>query len=273
MGDLQKRGGVSGLEEARDVVARLRGEDGCPWDKEQTLESLKPFLLEECYELLEAVDSGDPDLHKEELGDVLLQVLLQSRIRQEEGEFEFDDVARALSAKLVRRHPHVFGNVNVSSSDEVIRNWDAIKANEKGSRAASLLDGVPCDLPALHRAQRIQSRASRAGFDWEDVEPVLDKINEELTETREAVASGCPERIRDEIGDLFFSIVNLCRLEDVNADDALRQTTRKFIGRFQEMERRLRAKGLEPADATPAEMDEIWEHIKSEGRLTSRQHS
>ena len=175
MADHPKRGGVSALEEAINVVARLRGDDGCPWDKEQTLESLKPYLLEECYELLEALDTGDSDLHKEELGDVLLQVLLQSRIRQEEGDFAFDDVARALSAKLIRRHPHVFGDVRVSDSEEVIRNWDAIKATEKGNKVGSLLDGVPRDLPALHRAQRIQLRASRAGFDWKEIEPVSRK--------------------------------------------------------------------------------------------------
>jgi tetrapyrrole methylase family protein/MazG family protein len=264
MGNTQKRADPSGFEQAYDVVERLRGEDGCPWDREQTLETLKPYLVEECYELLEALDSGDPDCHKEELGDVLLQVLLQSRIRQEQGEFEFDDVARSLSTKLIRRHPHVFGDVNVANSDEVVRNWDAIKANEKGCSDASVLDGVPLELPALQRAQRIQSRVSRVGFDWDNVEPVLEKIVEELAETKEAIASGSPERVRDEIGDLLFSIVNLCRLEKVNADDALRHATRKFIMRFQEVERRLRAKGMGPSDVTLAELDAHWEHIKQE---------
>ena len=270
MGDPQQREIRSGLEEAHRVVARLRGEDGCPWDREQTLDSLKPYLLEGCYELLEALDSSDPERHKEELGDVLLQILLQSRIREEEGEFAFDDVAHTLSHKLVRRHPHVFGDVSVSSSEDVVRNWAAIKAGEKGHKDASLLDGVPVDLPALQRAQRIQSRASRAGFDWEASDPVLDKIDEELSETRDAIASGNPGRVRDEIGDLLFSIVNLCRHENVNADDALRRTTRKFIARFQELEKRLSAENREPTGATLAEMDEHWDQIKREERTDRR---
>jgi len=264
MGDPQKHADQGGFEQACDVVARLRGEGGCPWDREQTLETLKPYLVEECYELLEALDSGDPDNHKEELGDVLLQILLQSRIRQEQGDFEFDEVARSLSAKLIRRHPHVFGDVSVANSDEVVRNWDAIKADEKGSTDASVLDGVPLALPALPRAQRIQSRASRVGFDWQNVEPVLAKIAEELTEMKEAVWSGDSERIQDEIGDLLFSIVNLCRLENVDADDALRHSTRKFIMRFQEVERRLRAQGKGPSDVTSSELDAHWERIKKD---------
>lgn len=268
MGYPQKHANQGGFKQAYDIVAQLRGEDGCPWDREQTLESLKAYLVEECYELLEAVDSGDPDSHKEELGDVLLQILLQSRIRQEQGDFEFDDVARSLSAKLIRRHPHVFGDVSVANSDEVVRNWDAIKADEKGSVNASVLDGVPLALPALQRAQHIQSRASRVGFDWEDVGPVVAKIAEELAELKDAISSGNPERIQDEVGDLLFSIVNLCRLGDVNADDALRDSTRKFIIRFQEVERRLHAQGKGPCDVTLAELDACWEKIKK-GELES----
>lgn len=245
------------------IVARLRAKDGCPWDREQTLDSLKPYLLEECYELLEAVDAGDADAHREELGDVLLQIALHTQIRGEEGRFSFEDVARVLSDKLVRRHPHVFGDVAVADSREVVKNWDAIKATEKrAATRTSLLDGVPKHLPALQRAQRLQSRASRAGFDWPDVSGVLDKVEEEVDEIREAAAAGDPARVEEELGDLLFSLVNLCRFQHVNAEDALRKTTGKFARRFHEIERRLQAEGKSLKDVTLAELDRHWDAAK-----------
>jgi len=254
------------MQRLLEVVARLRGPDGCPWDREQTLDTLRPYLVEESYELLEALDANDPLRHKDELGDVLLQVVLQSRIREEEGAFCLDDVAHTLCDKLIRRHPHVFGDVDVADADEVIRNWEAIKADEKGSGPGSVLDGVPRELPALHRAQRVQSRASRVGFDWADKRDVLGKVDEELGELKDALGQGDGPRVRDEIGDLLFSIVNLCRFERIHAEEALRQTIAKFSRRFVEIEKRVREEGRTLETLTLAEMDRHWDAIKREER-------
>jgi MazG family protein len=182
--------GKSGIDRLLAVVRRLRGKHGCPWDRQQTLRSLKPYVIEEAYELLDAIDSNDRDRHQDELGDVLLQVVLQAQLRREKGDFSFDDVAGRLADKLIRRHPHVFGNVKVSGAGDVLRNWEAIKADEKTSGDRSILEGIPRHLPALQKAQRVQSRASRVGFDWSDVKDVLAKIDEELAETRRAIARG-----------------------------------------------------------------------------------
>ncbi len=245
------------------IVARLRGPGGCPWDREQTLDSLKPHLLEECYELLEAVDSGDPVHHREELGDVLLQVALQAQMRAETGLFDFEAVARALADKLVHRHPHVFGDVQVANSDEVLKNWDAIKAKEKKAERESALDGIPQQLPALLQAQRLQARAARVGFDWPEVAGVLEKIDEELREVREAMAGGDAARVEGELGDLLFSIVNFCRFQKVDAEQALRGSTGKFVRRFREIEARLKREGRRVADATLEELSGHWEAVKA----------
>ena len=252
-------GGIGGL---LDVVDRLRGEGGCPWDREQTIESLKQYLVEESYEVLDAIDDGDPDRHKDELGDVLLQVLLHSRIRAEEGVFTFDDVVNVLTEKLVRRHPHVFGDVEVDGSEGVLRNWEAIKAGERGGDGGSAVDGVPRHLPALQKAQRIQSRVSRVGFDWPDGDGPAKKVDEELAEVREAIESGEPARIRDEIGDLLFAIVNLCRFHEVHAEEALRTTVDRFSARFREVERRMRSKNRDMTGCSLEELDECWEAVK-----------
>jgi MazG family protein len=254
-----------GVARLREVVARLRGEGGCPWDREQTLASLKPHLIEECYELVEAVDSGDAERHIEELGDVLLQVALHAQIRSEEGRFNLDDVAERLAEKLVRRHPHVFGNAVVSGSEQVLRNWEAIKAGEKQGEDRSPFDGLPRHLPSLQKAQRVQSRAARVGFDWSRIEDVFDKVREELDEAADAVARGGPERVGEEVGDLLFAAVNLARFAGVDAEDALRRTTDKFIRRFREIERRARGQGRALKDCSPAEMDALWEAVKAEG--------
>lgn len=250
-----------GLDRLLDVVARLRGEGGCPWDREQTLESLKPYLIEEAYELIDAIDSGDPERHAEELGDVLLQVAIQSRIREEEGVFAFEEVADRLADKLIRRHPHVFGEVVVRDSAEVLQNWEAIKATEQaGDR--SIVEGVPRHLPALQKAQRVQSRVARVGFDWERADEVLDKVEEEIGEIRRAAKSGVRREVREELGDLLFSLVNLCRFESVDAEATLQEAVEKFSRRFQEVERRVWAEGRTTADCTLDELEAHWQVAK-----------
>lgn len=261
--------GLNGVRRMVDVVQRLRGPGGCPWDREQTLDTLKPFAVEEVYEVVDAIESGDPARHREELGDLLLQVALQSQIRAEEGAFTFDDVAAALAEKLVRRHPHVFGDVKAETSGEVLKNWQAIKAGEKKGDAegepASAVGGIPRHLPALQRAQRIQGRAARVGFDWEHTADVLAKVEEEVDEIRAELGAEArdPRRVRDEMGDLLFALVNLCRFLDVEAEDALRAATDKFTRRFQGVEARVHGEGRRMQDCSLAELDAHWEGVKS----------
>jgi tetrapyrrole methylase family protein/MazG family protein len=258
---------LSGVRELYGVMKRLRAPGGCPWDREQTLQTLKPCLLEETYELLEAMDGEDLALHVEELGDVLLQVVFQCAIREEEGLFSLDDVARALAEKLIRRHPHVFGDAVVDSSGQVLRNWEAIKQTEKGKKPdRSAIDGVPATLPALLKAQRVQSKAARVGFDWEDAKGATGKIEEELQELREAEASGDRQQLTEEVGDLLFSVVNYCRFLDVDAESALEGSNRKFSRGFREVERRVREQGRALKECTLAEMDAIWDEVKREER-------
>jgi len=258
---------VNGVVRLIEVMRRLRAPGGCPWDREQTLQTLKPCLLEETYELLEAMDGNDLALHVEELGDVLLQVVFQCAIREEEGLFSFDKVAASLADKLVHRHPHVFGEVSATTSGEVLRNWEAIKQTEKGKKPdRSAIDGVPAVLPALLKAQRVQSKAARVGFDWKDATGATDKIEEELGELREAVAEGDKAKMSEEMGDLLFSVVNYCRFIDVDAESALEGTNKKFSRRFREVERRVREQGKTLKQCTLAEMDAIWDAVKAEER-------
>jgi len=251
-----------GMDRLLHVVDRLRGEDGCPWDREQTLHTLKQYLIEECYEVVDALDYGSVDEHREELGDVLLHVALQARIRQEEGEFSFNDVANAIADKLIRRHPHVFGDVQVAGSGEVLQNWEAIKVKEK--KEPSVLHGVPRHLPSLQKAQRVQSRVSRVGFDWPENEDVLAKIDEELAETRAAISGGDEKEIMEEIGDLLFAVVNLSRFQKVNAEEALRATVAKFTRRFKQVERRLRDEGKKVEESSLDEMETHWQAVKND---------
>ncbi len=249
-----------------DVMRKLRGQGGCPWDREQTIASLKPCLLEECHELLEAMDNNDDTAnHIEELGDVLLQVVFQSVIREQEGSFTFDDVADAITAKLIRRHPHVFGDTSAETTGEVLKNWEQIKQVEKKHKPDhSALDGVPVTLPALLKAQRIQSKASRVGFDWEDSTGAIAKIREETDELIEACEQGDQAAVAGEAGDLLFSVVNYCRFIDVDAESALELTNKKFSRRFKEVEKKVRAMDKDMRKCTLEELDAIWDEVKRE---------
>jgi tetrapyrrole methylase family protein/MazG family protein len=258
------------MDELLAVMARLRGADGCPWDAEQTLETLKTFLVEECYEVIDALDSGDAAHHREELGDLLLQIVFQSQIRSERGEFSFKDVAEVIRAKLVRRHPHVFGDVAVTGTGDVLRNWDAIKAKEKDpEKPRSAVDGVPRSMPALQRAQQIQTRAARVGFDWTDIRDVVAKVEEELAEVKTALASGNDAKISEEIGDLLFSVVNLSRFRRLQTEQVLHAAIGKFIRRFQELEAAALATGKKPVELSAAELDGLWEAVKRRERSSS----
>ncbi len=255
----------SGMARLLAVVARLRGEQGCPWDRKQTLESLKPCVVEEAYELIDAIDDGDTAHHREELGDVLLQVAMQSRIREEEGVFTFDDVAASLADKLIRRHPHVFGDAVAETSEDVLRRWEQVKADERqaAGKTASLVEGLPRHLPSLRKADRVQTRASRVGFDWADVSDVFRKVEEELAEAREAMTERDPERLREEIGDLLFAVVNLSRFQRIDAEEALDRAVAKFVRRFGEVERRVHAAGRTVDQCTLAELDAEWDTVKA----------
>jgi tetrapyrrole methylase family protein/MazG family protein len=264
----EKRG--NGMTRLLQVVAMLRGRHGCPWDREQTLETLRPYLLEEAYELLDAVESGDSAHHMEELGDVLLQVVLHAQIRHEQKNFDFDDVAHAIARKLIRRHPHVFDKAIAKTSQAVIRNWEAIKLTEKPAGRRSVIDGVPKHLPALLKAQRVQAKAARVGFDWNDHHGVLDKLEEETRELRQALRGKRRSAIQEEMGDVLFSLVNLCRFLAIDAEDALRLTTRKFCRRFKEVETRVDREGRKMADCSLAELEQHWQAVKKTHRKNQR---
>jgi MazG family protein len=259
------------MERLLRIMDKLRDPGGCPWDREQTLRSLTPYLLEEAHEVIEAIESGDAQHHREELGDLLFQVVFQARIAREEGKFDFAGVCEAISDKLTRRHPHVFGDVTVSGSREVVKNWERIKADErkeKGQEARSAIGGVPVSLPALVRAERLTEKAGAVGFDWPDARSVLDKVREELAELEEAMASGASDdpgaraRIENELGDLLFALANLGRWVKVHPEEALRGTLRRFENRFQFIEEKLRERGRTPRESNLAEMDALWNVAK-----------
>ncbi|MEI8191749.1 MAG: nucleoside triphosphate pyrophosphohydrolase [candidate division NC10 bacterium] len=250
------------------IMARLRGENGCPWDREQTHASIKPYLLEETYEVLESIDENDPAKLEEELGDLALQVVFHAQMADEAGLFTIADVLRGINEKLRRRHPHIFGDVKADTAQEVLFNWEQIKKleREKAQGRASLLDGVPRELPALLRAHRLQEKASRAGFDWNEARQVFQKVEEELAELRAAMESEQPDRMEAELGDLLFSLVNLGRFIAVNPEEALRKTIARFIARFQYIEEELARRGTSPGQVTLEEMDALWAEAKAKGR-------
>lgn len=247
------------------VFAALRSENGCPWDREQTHDSIKPDLIEETYEVIEAIDARDTSKLREELGDLLGNVMLHAQIARDEGEFDINDVIKILTEKLIHRHPHVFGNEDANDADQVLRNWEQIKRSESGYEdRKSALDGVPDHLPSLQRAQKLQRKAARVGFDWNEVSDVLPKIDEETVELKDSIRNGNREEIELEVGDLLFSIVNLCRFLDVRAEEALRKANRKFVGRFKAMEKELERRGDSFKDYDLAGLDEIWDKAKED---------
>lgn len=259
------RGGMSSFEQFQEIIAHLRAPDGCPWDRKQTHRSLRPYLLEEAHEVLEAIDAEDVDALREELGDLLLQIVLHAQIAVDDGEFKMGDVLSAISRKLIRRHPHVWGTTQVDGAEQVVTNWDALKKQEqaeKGIARASLLDGVPKGLPALMQAQEYARRAAKVGFDWPAVDGIIAKVREELDEVMAAVT---PEDQAGELGDLLFAIVNWARWLQVDSESALRETSAKFKRRFQYIEQQLAARGQTLADVTLAEADALWDEAKTHG--------
>jgi MazG family protein len=254
------------------VMARLRDPDGgCPWDVQQTFRTIAPYTIEEAYEVADAIERGDPEALKEELGDLLLQVVFHARMAEEDGLFDFAAVATGIADKMTRRHPHVFADAQVASAAAQTRAWEAHKAAERAGKAppggppASVLDDVALALPALSRAQTLQRRAARVGFDWPEVTPVLDKIEEELAELRHEIATGgAAERLEDELGDLLFAVTNLARHLDVDAEAALRRASGKFERRFHAVEATLAAAGRALAEASLDEMEAAWQAAKAE---------
>ena len=251
------------LEAFQEIVAALRAPDGCPWDREQTHQSLRTNLLEETYEVLQALDADDPDGMCEEFGDLMLQIVLHAQIASEAGEFSMADVLQGINRKIVRRHPHVFGDVKIEGVTGVLQNWEKLKADERKANGEKhgkgLLDGVPLTLPALAQAQEVQSRAKRVGFDWNDIGPVIDKVFEELAEVRSALSE---EERQKELGDLLFAVVNVVRWYKVDAETALRTTNLRWRKRFAYIEKRASELNRSLNDMTLAEMDVFWEEAK-----------
>ena len=245
-------------------MEKLRGDKGCPWDKEQTRESLKPFILEEAYELIEAIESGDPEKMKEELGDLLFQIVFQCQVAKERKEFEISDVIEKITKKMITRHPHVFGDAECRTSAEVIIQWEEQKKLE-GKRRESILEGVPEALPSLLRAHRLQNRAASVGFDWDKVGDALKKLDEEVKEFKKALETKEKNEIGEELGDILFMLVNVSRFIGVNPEDALRKTIAKFISRFRYIEMKAADNGRKLSDMTLSEMDKLWEEAKDKG--------
>ena len=248
------------FEELVNIVQRLRAPDGCPWDREQTNASLLPYFLEEAYEMIESVDNENWSELKEEVGDMLLHAVLQAVIAAENDHFTIEGSIKNINEKLVRRHPHVFGDAQADTTFHAKQNWEAAKHEEKNRK--SRLDGVPVTLPALIRAQRLQQKASYAGFDWDKVEEVWAKIHEEIQELKEAQSNNSKKHVEEEIGDVLFAVVNLARFLDIPAEDALRKTNKKFTTRFAQVEEELKKRGKNVEDSSLEEMDEIWNAVK-----------
>ena len=249
------------LVEMLEVIEALRGPEGCPWDREQTHGTLRPYLLEETYELLEAIDSADDEEILEELGDVLLQVFMHHAIAQEEGRFTIAEIAHHATAKMINRHPHVFGDVEAATAEQVLSNWEGLKQKETRKRGrVSALEGAPKTLPALAWALSIQKRAARVGFDWPDDQGVLDKVAEEAAEL---AAESTRARQEEELGDLLFSLVNLARRMRINPEDALRGSSRRFYRRFEAMEKAARDVGTDVRAMTPEQLDGLWREAKA----------
>jgi MazG family protein len=245
-----------------ELMKRLRAPDGCPWDREQKYSDLKPYVIEEAYEVVDAIDRDDRESLKEEIGDLLLEAVFLAEIAREEGSFEIDDSITAIHDKLVRRHPHVFGDTKAESADAVVTNWERLKDAERKKEDKSVLSGVPQSLPAMLKALRLTDKAARVGFDWRKTEDVFEKLEEEVGELKEAIAGRNPKEIESELGDLLFTLANVARRLKVNPEEALQATNRKFTDRFHAIEAELRAAGRTFDDASLEEMDAMWDRAK-----------
>ena len=257
----------------RRVIRELRGPDGCPWDRKQTHQSLKKYLIEECYEVLEAIDEEDPDHLVEELGDVMLQVLLHAQIGEDDGFFTIDDVIAGITGKMIRRHPHVFGNITVRDEADVVKNWEDIKKQEKQTAKKSFLDDIPKPLPALSKANQLQKKAAKTGFDWSDVKDMWNKVNEEMKEFSFEVSDAEPhaKKIKEEFGDLLFALVNVGRYYKIEPEEALAMTNSKFYRRFTYIEQAAKRSGKDLESMTLEEMDELWNEAKEIERSDSHE--
>ena len=251
------------FEQLVQLMTTLRGEQGCPWDRKQTLETLKPFVIEESYEVVDAIDRNDRAALAEELGDFLLQAVFIAELTREEGSFDIYDAVTAIHDKLVRRHPHVFGDVQADDAEQVLVNWEKLKNEERKAENKSVLAGVPQSLPALLRASRLTEKAARVGFDWRRTEDVFAKLEEEIGELHEAIDSGDQSKVHDEVGDLLFTLANIARKLNVNAEEALQSTNRKFTRRFESMERNVREQGQNLDQLTLEQMDALWDAAKA----------
>jgi MazG family protein len=261
---------MSEMERLREIMARLRGPDGCPWDREQTFASLATYLVEESYEALEAAESGSPAALKEELGDLLFQIVFQAQIADERGEFDIEALMKDAGDKIIRRHPHVFGEDRLSTADQVMTQWEQIKAEERRARrSGSLFSGVPARLPALLKALRLSTKAARVGFDWPDQAGTLAKVDEEILELRQALSARDRAAVEEELGDLLFTLANVARQEGIDPEKALQDANRKFTERFRYVEDRLRDEGLEPTPERRARMEELWTQAKAVLKKTS----
>ena len=249
------------FEELVKIVAKLRSPEGCPWDLEQTRETLKPYLIEEFYELIDALEDDDLEGIKEELGDLQFQIVLQSQLSKEEGRFDINDVIDGISQKMIRRHPHVFGEHRLETASDVAEWWEDHKKKE-GKNPESIMDGVPKSMPALVRARQLQMKATRVGFDWEKIEDMFDKLEEELREFREALARKKHDEMEGELGDILFVLVRIANFVNVNAEDALRKTIRKFIKRFKYIEAGASRMGRKVSEMSLDEMEVLWNEAK-----------
>ncbi|HEV7922700.1 MAG TPA: nucleoside triphosphate pyrophosphohydrolase, partial [Thermoanaerobaculia bacterium] len=254
------------FDELFRLMQRLRGPDGCPWDRKQTLPDLKPFVIEEAYEVVDAIDRDDRAALKEEIGDMLLEAVFIAEITREEGTFDIYDSITAIHDKLVRRHPHVFGDVEADDAEQVLVNWEKLKSEERKAENKGVLSGVPASLPALLKASRLTEKAARVGFDWRRTEDVFEKLEEEVGELREAIASGGQEQVQEELGDLLFTIVNAARKLNVNPEEALQSTNRKFARRFASMEAEVHQSGRNIDQLSLEEMDSLWDRAKAAER-------
>jgi tetrapyrrole methylase family protein/MazG family protein len=251
------------MSDLLNIMAKLRSENGCPWDKAQTRQSLKPYVLEEAYEVVDAIDSDDKDELIEELGDLLLQIVFHCQLGKECGEFDMDDVIDGICEKMIYRHPHIFGNVHVENTEEVLKNWEELKQDEKNIKSQTeSMNNIPKALPALMLAHKVQEKARRVGFDWDDIEGPLNKVQEELDELKEVYKGADRDKIREELGDLFFAVVNVARFLKVNPEIALRDAVYKFIRRFNYVEEAAKKLDKSLKDMTLNEMDDLWEEGK-----------